>query len=235
MKNNKLILISSILKWNSVTAAVYLHGTKVADLYSIREFSTSITKLASQPEPDDLIERSLKLQQEMKDLMKSLDEDKEKERKIKEEKEKEEKEKEDKEKELAAREEEKPFMDQAKEKIYDLMDKQEKIEEDTGNRLQVLYEKLEDKEKAKEMFLEYRDKNQALRDMIEETGKKLQDQLDDKNISVSALEKKLNSESSGFKKNIQRLEKEEAEVYKEVQKTQEYKNDPNKYDKEREE
>jgi len=182
---------------------------------------------------DDLLNKAKRLQEQTKLFEKKLMEEKEKEARKAELLAAQEQKKLDEVTAQEKREQEEPFLEQAFGKINGLMDKQEKVEVNLIDRLEQLYKKMNPL-KAKEMYENNREKNNVLKKKIEETAAKLEPELKDDTASVSSLTQKINTESSGFKKNIQALQKEEEEVYKEVQKTPDYVKHTEKYETERE-
>lgn len=172
-----------------------------------------------------------KHKKELEDFKKQLEEQKEKDREEKLEKEREQKELQ----ELAAQgKPERNFLTDSKERIDGLIDKQEEVENNIIDRIEAGYKKLRS-DKAMEIFEKFEPRKDKLRGDILEKSEDLEGEFRAPLKPVAYFQKKVDLESSGFKKLTQVFEKEEEEIDKELKKEPKYKNYKEEYEKERSE
>jgi len=126
----------------------------------------------------------------------------------------------------------KTFLSTAKEKIDNLIDKQEKVEGKLIDHLEDGYEKLNSK-KAEEIYNKYIGNKDKIKAHTQTKSEALEDEFSDELKPVAYFDKKVDIEASGFKKLTQAWVKEEEEINKEIKKGEYYKNNKDKYEKER--
>ena len=177
---------------------------------------------------DEVFRKSLELKKHMEDYKKEKDQKKTHEEK------KEDINKQSSDEKLQEPVQEKPntFIDQAKSNIDELITKHEKIENAVISRLAKAYRVLPDEVKDK-ILDKYEDSRNEILDKIQDKSNKLEDEYKGEIKSVDYCQRKVDLESAGFKKYSQALEKEEEEVNKKIKDEPYYKNNPDKYEKER--
>jgi hypothetical protein len=174
-----------------------------------------------------------KHKEELENLKRELDKQKEEET-IEKEKEREKEREQEKLQELAASpgNNERNFLTDAKERLEKLINKQEKVEEKIMQRVEQGYEKL-NYEKGDEIIEKFNDTKEKIIENINGKAMELEAEFKGEMKPSAYFQKKVDIEASGFKKLTQVFEKEEEEINKELKKESDFHNYEDDYERER--